>query len=461
MKQDLLKSDLSKGKQTIGPRDDGHLYMQIASDEPDMNGFNGGPEEQPWCLQVFVEGPCFQMFVGLVIAANSIVIGLETDIATDKSLWQMLEDVFLGVFVLELLIRLCVYGICKFFDTHNPEFCWNLFDFVIVVFGVIDRVLEELATSQGKGGGARFIVLLLRIFRLLRILRIFRIFRVLKQLYLVATSLLEAAAAVLWVGILSGLIVYVCAIIVTRLIGQPDPHGPDGSNTFTDDFRVNNFGSVPTSMVTLFKLMAFPDMERLKPVYEVVPGTQSFIVGFIIFGSFVCVSMLTGILCETMVEKSRRREDERRFDRERTRRMLAENARLILQDYDTSGKGFLDESQFENSKSEVLSLCEQEGLHLSRKDLDALFELVDFDSSGQIEIEELLYGMVQLASEVKPMAIMELRRSLVRGLNGMSDRVTTLDARMQQMDQRLVEVLALTRGLVSKVAVPPQPAQAQ
>lgn len=442
-----------------GPRDDGHLYMQIASDEPEMNEYE--PQENPWCLQAFVEGHCFQMFVGLVIAANSIVIGLETDVPDEKVLWQLLEDVFLGVFVVELLLRLCVSGLCKFFDSNNPEFCWNLFDFVIVMFGVTDRVLEELATSQKQGGGARFMVLLLRIFRLLRILRIFRIFRVLKQLYLVATSLLEAAAAVLWVGILSGLIVYVCAIIVTRLIGQPVPHGPDGSNTFTDDFRVDNFGSVPTSMVTLFKLMAFPDMERLKPVYAVVPGTQSFIVGFIIFGSFVCVSMLTGILCETMVEKSRRREDERRFDRERHRRVLAENARLILQDYDTSGQGFLDESQFENSKSEVLSLCEQEGLHLSRKDLDALFELVDFDGSGKIEIEELLYGMVQLAAEVKPMAIMELRRSMVRGLNGMSDRMATLDARMTQMDQRLIEVLAITRTMAAKQTAPPHPGKAQ
>lgn len=425
---------------------DGHLYMQIATDEADFGV--DGPQQQPTPLQACLEGPCFQMLIGSVIAANSIVIGLETDFESGEALWHTLEDAFLGTFVVELLLRLVVYGLCGFFNPSSADFCWNLFDFIIVVFGVIDRVLEEVADLE-KGSGARFIVLLLRIFRLLRILRIFRIFRVLKQLYLVATSLAEAASAVLWVGILAGLIVYVCAIIVTRLIGQPLKDGSHES-TYLDDFREEHFGTVITSMVTLFKLMALPDMERLEPVFGVMPGIETFIVIFIIFGAFVCVSMLTSILCETMVEKSRRREDERRFDRERTRRMLAESARSILQDYDTSGRGFLDKTQFESSKTEVLSLCDQEGLHLSRKDLDALFELVDFDSSGRIEIEELLYGMVQLASEVRPMAIMELRRLVVRGLNGMSEQMSTMDARMQQMDKRLVEVLATTRSLAAK-----------
>ena len=42
-------------------------------------------------------------------------------------------------------------------------------------------------------------------------------------------------------------------------------------------------------------------------------------------------------------------------------------------------------------------------MRLLPKDLDALFELVD-DGSGNIDAEELLYGMVQLNSEVRPIA---------------------------------------------------------
>lgn len=444
--------------------------MQIATDDAGYSGFDIRDEEdlpkRGFC-QDFVEMLSFQIFVGLVIMANAIVIGLETDIASEAVLWQQLEDFFLLIFLLELSLKLCVYGCGGFFRSNNPDVSWNIFDFTIVGLGVTDRVLTHIASLTGngaKGGsGARFIVLLLRTFRLLRLLRIIRIFRLMKQLYLLANSMLEAFSAVVWVSILCVLIIYICAIVITRLVGQPAADGiavHNLSNPATDQFRIDHFGSVMTSMLTLFRLMTFPDMEKYKPVYDLMPGLCGFFIAFIVFMGFAIVSLLTGVITESLLDKGKKREDERRFDRERSRRLLAEDVRRAFQERDTSGSGILNRHQFEKCKAEVLRLCRQHQMLLRPKDLDALFELVD-DGSGSIDSEELLYGMVQLNSEVRPMAVMELRRLVVRGIHGVSEQLAAMDSRMQMMDRRMIELQAAARfGALNPSAggLPPAPA---
>jgi voltage-gated sodium channel len=423
--------------------DSGHLYTQIATE--DYNDDFGYREEarefqQKPCCQVFVESSCFQMFIGFVISANAVVIGMETDVAEYQWLWQNLEDIFLLIFFLELLLKFCAYGI-GFFKTSNPDVGWNIFDFTIVSFGCADRILSHVSPEHGSG--ARFFVLLMRTFRLLRILRIIRIFRLMKQLYLLAKSMLDSFSAVFWVSFLCALILYICAIVITRLIGQPNTS--DDQSPFLDEFRIERFGSVKTTMLTLFRLMAFPDMEPFKPVYNKMPWFALFLVAFIIFGAFAVVALLTGVVCEAMVAKSRRREDEQRFEADRSRYRLAEDLRRLFKKCDASGSGSsLTRSQFEQSKVQVFRLCDNHCVRLRPQDLDALFELVD-DGSGTIDTEELLYGMLQLNSEVRPMSIMELRRLVVRGLTGVSEQMTRMDERMQQMNSRLCELQAAAR----------------
>lgn len=59
-----------------------------------------------------VEGTRFQSFVGLVIIANTLVLGLETDIPWSG--WDTMEEAFLIVFVVELALRLIHRGFSFF-----------------------------------------------------------------------------------------------------------------------------------------------------------------------------------------------------------------------------------------------------------------------------------------------------------------------------------------------------------
>lgn len=419
--------------------DCGHHYAQV----PLVDEFDGSPRRSDPTflerLQTLCETTWFQAFIGAVIIANATVIGFETD-NEGFWLWQALEDAFLIVFVCELCLKLLAYGF-GFFRASHREFVWNVLDTLIVVAGVADRGFTHMAAFKKFGSVTSDVTMttLMRLFRLLRILRIFRIFRVLKQLYLLAASMLEAASAVLWVSFLCSLIMYICSIITTRLIGRPDPGDPQA------DFRVAHFGSISASMLTLFELMAYPDMEKFQPIYEQSAWTEGFLVAFVIFGSFAIVSLLTGIISESMIEKSRVRQDEGRLHKEKGRQAFVQHVRSMLQEHDDGGQGFLDRGQFEECKQDVLRLCGDASMEFTARDLDAMFGLVDYEGTNTIEIEELLYALVQLAAEVRPMAIMELRRLVVCGLHGVTDRVDGVDARLQLMDRRLCEVLAAVR----------------
>lgn len=449
--------------------------MQVLPEEGNdcFNGHKYPHRRRHSGLQALVEATAFQISIGIVIMANAIVIGFETDVPS-YWLWQELEDTFLMIFACELALRLGVYGLREFFRFRGSDFSWNLFDFIIVTLGVSDRIctlIMEYSNSSGttqKGGHARFFVMLMRTFRLMRILRIFKIFKVLKQLYLLASGMIEAMSAVFWVSVLCGLIVYICAIMTTRLIGRPEATGRSKEVSHWMNFRQDHFGTVGVSMVTLFELMAYPDMEKFKPVYKGSVPIELFLIVFIIFGSFTIVSLLTGVICESMIEKSRKQQDERRLESEQARRDLIEKARVVFEDFgtgdDDDGRaGWLGRGRFERCRGEILVLCMDEGLRLSHKDLDALFELVDYEGSGVVEIEELLYGMVQLAAELRPMSIMELRRVVVQGLGGVRGQVSSLNARMNQMDRRLGEALVEMKKVtaacarVPTLAPPPAP----
>ncbi|CAE7649004.1 SCN3A [Symbiodinium pilosum] len=414
-------------------KDETSSYMPVATDFSDdgMPTYDDVPTSS---LLALVEAPVFQSFVGAVILANAIVIGLETDqIADYEWLFPMLEDAFLFLFAVELFMRLCAYGILGFFSASGSDCGWNAFDFTLVFLGVLDRGLSALNRLQQ---GPQLYIVLMRVFRLLRILRIFRIFRVMRQLHILASSLFDAVQSVFWVSVICVLILYICAIVLTRLVGHPVDGDPLAL------VKQEYFGSLGSSMLTLFELMAFPNMDRFQPVYASNPSLKTFLVIFVIFGAFMMASILTGVITEGMVEKSRMRQEDRRFERETARAVFIRMSRKVLQDHSGTHSSYIDKQQFEKCKDKVLALSEADSTPLREKDLDAIFDLVDYDDSGIVEIEELLYGMVQISAELRPMSILELRRSFARGLNAVSQQVSMLDSRLQMMDARLQEALA-------------------
>ena len=107
------------------------------------------------------DSSAFNIAIFAVILANAAILGMETYdgmVREYGGLLSALNDLFLGVFVVELAIRLVAFGSRP---QHFFRSGWNVFDFLVVAASLTPGLREN--------------ALLLRLVRLARILRIVRL----------------------------------------------------------------------------------------------------------------------------------------------------------------------------------------------------------------------------------------------------------------------------------------------
>ena len=128
----------------------------------------------------WTEGPKLQGFIMGLIAANSVIMGFESDLLTSP-IWFGVEQTLLIIFTFEVLVRLKRWG-CYFF-VHPRDVVRNWLDFIIVSGGVVDMwmmpaigiVRDLMGMGPMPKGGLGQVVTILRMMRLLRILRLVRL----------------------------------------------------------------------------------------------------------------------------------------------------------------------------------------------------------------------------------------------------------------------------------------------
>jgi len=396
------------------PPEPGQAYHLISGDsEPASTSIEVDvewvAEEQSWRERLldFVQGVPFQTSMALAIIANAVVIGLETDVP-EYSHWGLLENIFLIVFALELIARLVAFGFENFFDMWSDDFCWNFFDAIIVMIGVVDSLIL-IITENEKGGSFST---LFRIVRIFRILRIFKIIRFLKQLYLLAHGFIEAAQSVFWVTTLMVFVLYVCSIVLVRTVGnlpQTDEH---------TQFLHEQYGTILKSMLSLFDLMSEPDMHPYHGMRGTYPFLTIFLIAWIIFGSFGMIALLTGVISESMFEKNALRIEAEHLEREQKRNAL--NARLgevfdLMIEKDLANGERRSEVSLEEvheSLPSVMKVFDEAFIAYSRPDMEFVVNIMDTDESGGVNKEEFVHGLVSIAEEIRPMSIAELFHSV-------------------------------------------------
>jgi voltage-gated sodium channel len=216
-------------------------------------------------VRALVEHTRFQQFIIWVIVVNAVTLGLETSRSVMSGFGGLLhavDHVILGIFVLELVLRLYAHG-WRFF--RDP---WNVFDFVIVAISVIP--------TSGP-----FSVL-----RALRILRALRLISAVPAMRRVVSGLLAAVPGMASIGALLGLIIYVAAVMATKLFGAISPQ---------------YFGDLGTTLFTLFQTMtgeAWPDIAR--EVMAAAPFAWIFFVIYILISSFAVLNLFIAVIVSGM-----------------------------------------------------------------------------------------------------------------------------------------------------------------
>ena len=233
----------------------------------------------------WVERPRVQRAIMALIIINAIILGLETVPSVMASYGEILvtiDKIILGVFVIEILLRIIAHRL-RFF--RDP---WSIFDFTVV--GI------ALVPSSGP-----FAVL-----RALRVLRVLRILTIVPSMRRVVGALLDSIPGLGSIALVLLLLYYVFAVIATKLFGANFPQF---------------FGSIGESLFSLFQIMTLESwsMGIVRPVMEVHPNAWIFFVIFILIATFTMLNLFIAIIVNAMHSFTEEENQERQDALDQTR----------------------------------------------------------------------------------------------------------------------------------------------
>jgi voltage-gated sodium channel len=245
------------------------------------------------CTRI-VESSWFQGAVLGAILANAVLLGLETYDTLEEDygrLFDVLNDLFLAAFTIEIAIRILAHG-------RRPEryFAsgWNIFDFVVVALAYVPFVRESVT-----------------LLRVARMLRVARLLTVVPGLRVVLGGLMRSVAPLASVAMLTFFLLYLYGMLGWLLFGDHDPA---------------RFGNIGRALLTLFQLLTLEGWnEVLETEQEYSQWSWIYFVSFILVGSFLVLNMVIAIVLNSV--------EEARADEARRRRMArAETAGLAGQE---------------------------------------------------------------------------------------------------------------------------------
>jgi voltage-gated sodium channel len=209
-----------------------------------------------------VESRWFSNAMLVVILVNAVILGWSTYGGSAAPYLVMAERVVVGLFVVELVLKLIAWR-GRFF--RDP---WNWFDFFVVVISLIP------ATGP---------------FSVLRILRVLRVLRVITAVPQMRTIISALFRSVPGMGTVIGLllvVIYTAAILAQQLFGEDVPQ---------------YFGDLGTTLYTLFTVMTtenWPDFADA--VAEKHPLGWVFFVGYIVLTTFIILNLVIGVIVTSM-----------------------------------------------------------------------------------------------------------------------------------------------------------------
>jgi voltage-gated sodium channel len=393
--------------------------------------------------QAFVDSTKFNLAVGSVILANAVAIGVETELCRNdgcrdqEMAWRITEYVFCVVWVVEMVLRLQAAKLQYFYDS------WNVMDFCLVTLAVMDAVLPTVQQLRGKDPETAEnmkMFSVLRMLRLLRLVRVIRLLRIFKELWLLVNGFIHALRVLGWLVVLLLLILYCGAILTTAMIGE------HCDEDFTHFERCKDmFGGVFLSMFTLFQVLTLEGwaMSVVRPIMDVYPSMVFFFLTFLFLTSFGLMNIVIGVIVENTLQAAAQNEDKLREIMEKELHDNLTMLREIFLEADVDQDGMMSRDEFRlcmdrSDVQEKLSVMELPG-----EEAADLFNILDEENKGEIDIEAFIGGALKLKGSAKSkdmMGVVVSQRSMLR-------RVERIESSLQRLEPLANVIPVLLKSL--------------
>jgi len=373
-------------------------------------------------LQRLVDTTVFDLFCAFMIINNSIIIGFEVQWLTsheaEPSQTKVLGLLCSLFFFVELVIRIMADGTRFFFFTSENR-NWNWFDFALVSMSTFDLV----SLIRENGGEASTIGMGIKTIKMLRIVRVVRVFRFFNKLSQLAFMIIDSVKSLMWALIMLGIVIYVFAIFFTHYAADHVKQGAVNSILIEE-----HFGSLWTTLYTLFHCMLNGmSWYTIPSALYTIPGwTGPFLsfgfVGYLSFTMLAVLNVITGVFVDSAVETARTQREFLVQKEMEVKEQWLKEMRAIFLEMDADGSGTVN-------KDEIAEFCNDDRVHyyltalgLDVHDTERLFELLDENRDGELDVDEFLAGCLRLkgmARSIDVYSLIHQSRQVCRRLDDM------------------------------------------
>lgn len=332
------------------------------------------------------------IFFACWVILNALALALETDFRTDANqdhpIWLIIDSVFNVVFIFELCLHI----------EAEKKLClcsgWNVLDASICIVGVLDSWILPLVEGLSSDLTILSFMRIVKLVRLARVLRVIRLVRVFKELMLLVAGIASAARAMVWGFTLLAVTIFICGLILTKLVGK---NCCEDDDVFSDSIYADLFGNMARSSFTLFQFtMEFqPDICRETWNHNLGICLTLFLIVFTMFTNLTLLNILASVIIENVLGLAMRKDEEQLLDSKE--KLLADAAKTIEKLFvslDGDDDGVIKSTDLNTQDPAVRRACRHAGVSMDVA--QDLFQILDTDQSGTVSKDEFVKGLVKV-----------------------------------------------------------------
>ncbi|XP_028676358.2 two pore segment channel 3 [Erpetoichthys calabaricus] len=252
-----------------------------------------------------VQHKAFVFFYDFIILVNAIFIGLDEE----NSLLSSVEWVFLGFYLLEIVLKLYTYEPRSFFARHQ---FWNWFDTTVIIAALLATIINMtlISTEVYNSREVLDIVFILRVLRLIRIVDSIKRFRA------IINTLINIGPTMINFGQLILVVYYIFAVIGMEVFknkikfynsNSSEPLSEFCGNDILKDsafvkskYCKNNFNNIVSSFILLLELTVVNQWHVLATGFTMVThvAARTFFVVFHIIVVIIIINIFIAFVLE-------------------------------------------------------------------------------------------------------------------------------------------------------------------
>eukprot|EP00931_Biecheleriopsis_adriatica_P065985 TRINITY_DN40416_c0_g1_i1.p1 TRINITY_DN40416_c0_g1~~TRINITY_DN40416_c0_g1_i1.p1 ORF type:complete len:693 (+),score=97.87 TRINITY_DN40416_c0_g1_i1:232-2079(+) len=392
----------------------------------------------------FVRTPTFDHMSAVVLLSNALFIGVQVQYMFElvTPLWVLWTDyIFTIIFVLELVVRLVGFG-CYTYWVGSPDRAWNWFDFTIVTFSTADTLMTVILAGAATPLGNISVLRLLRIVRITRVLRIIRVMKAFKDLRVLLAAIASTLKTGVYAFMLLAAAMWMFGIAVTQIVAEYYMERLVSAEPIPlDSDLVFFFGSLPKSILTLYMTISggIDWKDGVVPLMDIGALPTIFYLCYTLIMSLCVLNVLTGIFCQAAIETAQNDKDNVIQFQLMEKQRYVETLKGLFAQFDDSGDGKCSLEEFQRHLMDDQMQALLRSLDIEIRDALTLFELLDSDGTGTVELDEFVTSCITLRGGAKAVHMEKmsaLSKSIERKLGSIDNSLDFLKTHVEQHRQK-------------------------